>query len=120
LLLACQFDGTDPAELVAALKAHAPATLDAIWRHCRGFPGASADAARLAAYFQRCQLPTTLFLADQPRESTTGILTALLWRRRLTEFAARHQGGDRRGLQAAFADFWTELTREPPPTPGSI
>jgi hypothetical protein len=119
LLFTCDFDGNDPAQLVAAMLRSGRSIVAPIWSRCIGFPIPASEEA-VIAYFKRCQITTNLFLADQPEASVTQILTALTWRRRFTDFVEQHQGADPLRLQQAFQGLWQDLAGLPPPKPGSL
>jgi hypothetical protein len=119
LLIACDFDGDDPEQLVTALASAVPAMVTDIWSHCLGFPGVTSGAA-LIAYFKRCQLMNNLLLADQPDMSVGQILTALLCKRRFSEFLRQHQANDPARLQQEFQTMWQALIAQPAVEPGSI
>src|SRR5262245_60029259 len=66
LLFVCDFDGSDVEDLVTAIVTKIPETFLAVWRHCVAAPTVGVDPATKAdviAYFRRCQLQTSLFLA---------------------------------------------------------
>jgi hypothetical protein len=84
LLFLCEFDGTSADTLVQQLLQNIPGDVAAIWQHCRAFPG-TQSVDRLADYFARCQLKTTLFLADRPIDSVEDILRALVYKQQFSE-----------------------------------
>jgi hypothetical protein len=90
LLFLCDFDGEEVAGLVRELLAAIPTHVAAIWTHCRAFPGIES-VDRLSAYFERCQLETNLFLADQPEASVDQILRSLYCRRKFAQLLLWHQ-----------------------------
>ncbi len=115
LLFLCDFDGRSVDALIQAMVRNIPTQLAAIWEHCILFPGiGSCD--RLAAYFERCQLTTNLFLADQPEASVDDILLALTYRRRLGEFIKDVQRRPRSpaALQRGFRRMWLKLQKATP------
>jgi hypothetical protein len=115
LLFLCDFDGRSIDALIQAMVRNIPTELAAIWENCVLFPGiGSCD--RLAAYFERCQLTTNLFLADQPEASVDDILLALTYRRRLGEFIRAVQRRPRGPtvLQRGFKRMWRRLQKDTP------
>jgi hypothetical protein len=90
LLFMCDFDGEEIAGLVRELLATIPTQVAAILTHCKAFPGIqSVDG--LSAYFERCQLKTDLFLADQPKASVEQILRSLYCRRKFAQLLLWYQ-----------------------------
>jgi hypothetical protein len=125
LLFACQFDGAALSDLTTAIVAKIPDVLCNIWRHCFGLcfetpAGDQQSVEAVTAYFERCQLPTDLFLADQPEASVAEILKALWVKQKFSEFIARNQGEDAHTLQRAFAALWNEIKSAEAPQPGTI
>src|SRR5580704_13871504 len=55
--------------LVAAIPEH----LDAIWKHCTGYPGI-ADVMKFLAYMKACQIDTSFFFAAVNDKSVTETL----------------------------------------------
>jgi hypothetical protein len=85
LLFLCDFDGESPDALVTGLLAAIPGEVEEIWKHCVAFPGVG-HRDPLAAYFERCQIETNLFLADRPQDTVDDILKSLMYKREFTEF----------------------------------
>jgi hypothetical protein len=108
LLVMCDFDGSSVAALVEDIVANARDVAEAIWGHCRGCPSIG-DTAQLEGYFEKCQLPTNLFLADQPKASVSAILSALELQRRFISFVQDHQDMPAENLQSAFEEFMAEI-----------
>src|SRR5262245_40892822 len=97
LLFVCDFDGSDVDQLVTAIVTTIPETFRTIWGHCVAAPAtgsAPPATSDVIAYFRRCQMQTTLLLADQPDASVTQILRSLALTRMFAEFAQQHQGQD--------------------------
>jgi hypothetical protein len=86
--------------LVAAIPEH----LDAIWKHCTGYPGI-ADVMKFLAYMKACQIDTTFFFAAVNDKSVTETLVALQTQRVVAEFIASHQGVDPAQTQREFLEF---------------
>jgi len=120
LVFACDFDGESVDVLIRIMVAAIPAELAAIWGKCRGYPGLNGND-QLSQYFERCQLDTNLFLADQPFASVDFILKGLMCRRRLGEFVKLAQRRPRKPavLKRGFRLLWRKLERDNP-LPGSL
>ncbi len=93
-------------------------TIEAIFRHCRSFPGVG-EASAFRAYIRQCQLETTYFFAAYPDSTVADVLAAVQAHQGFTEFLARHHGQRGQALKDAFAEFMGELAQSPPPAPGS-
>ena len=115
LLFLCDFDGRSIDALIQAMVRNIPTELAAIWQNCVLFPGIGSSD-QLAAYFERCQLTTNLFLADQPEASVDDILLALTYRRRLGEFIRDVQRRPRGPtvLQRGFKRMWRRRQKDTP------
>lgn len=107
LLFMCDFDGNSVVALVHDIIANTRDVAEAIWGRCRGCP-TIGDTTLLREYFEKCQLTTNLFLADQPKFSVSAILSALDLQRRFTDFVQVHQGMPAATLQSAFERFMCE------------
>jgi hypothetical protein len=120
LVFMCDFDGNSVDGLVRELIRGMPDETTDIWKHCVSFPGIH-ERDLLAEYFERCQIPTTLFFADQPVATVDEILKGLLCRRALGEFVkhAQHRRREPDVLQRGFLRMWRRLQRERP-VPGSL
>jgi hypothetical protein len=120
LLFLCAFDGSSSDSLVQELVQYIPTEVDTIWQHCRAFPG-TQSVDRLADYFQRCSLKTTLFLADRPTESVQDILRALVYKREFSELLLCFQ---QRALSPSELKARIQALRNidtaPAPDPGSL
>lgn len=119
LLFMCDFDGESLDPLVSAMVTHAGEVVDGIWKHCVAYPGKD-KRDRLTAYFQQCQLTTTLFFADRPDNEVSQILRALVARRTFAQFVVDNQCQPRAGLETRFMAMWNGLCSGPTPTPGSM
>ncbi|WP_454619819.1 hypothetical protein [Bradyrhizobium cenepequi] len=120
LVFMCEFDGESVDPLVQALVSNVPNEVAGIWGHCLSYPGIRR-CDQLAEYFERCQLKTTLFLADQPEASVNEILMALLCRRRLGQFVKSVQRKQRSPavIQRGFRQMWRSLQNQRP-LPGDL
>jgi hypothetical protein len=119
LLFMCDFDGTTVDALVREMNARIGEVMDAIWSHCRAYPGRESQD-RLAAYFEQCQLKTNLFLADRPDDEVRVILRALMYKREFIEFLRNYQLGRFSNPQLEFQRMWQALANRPTPVPGSM
>ena len=101
---------------IAGMAASIPETLDAIWSHCTGYPGAG-DPEKLIRYMQACQVETTFFFAAVNNKTRDETLRALTTQRAvadlLTTYACNSPSKD------AFARFLSALDAAPPPAPGA-
>ncbi len=118
LIFECNLDG-DLDRYLTGLAATVPEQLDAIWKHCVGYPGA-ANPRAFVAYMKACQLPTTFYFAAVNDKTVTQTLRALQTQTAVADFIARHQGVDPGTLQREFIQFVAHLKSQPPPRPGSI
>lgn len=100
LLFTSTFDGADD-EHLAAICAKLPQEADAVWSHCRGYPG-TEDPARFADYMRRHRIRTNLFASAYADADLAEILEALRLRRRLIRFAVSVEGLDPEALRSAF------------------
>lgn len=121
LLFTCDFDGSSVDALVNAMVSRIPDQVKAIWDHCVGFPG-TQSCDQLAAYFERCQLETNLFLTDQPQASVKDILMGLMHQRRFGEFIRQVQRKPRSpaALKRGFELMWRRLQNATPPLSGDF
>ncbi len=119
LLFMCDFDGTGLDPLVGAMGSQMGEVVDNIWQHCVAYPGRSKRDI-LTAYFERCQLTTTLFFCDQPKVEVSKILRALMAKRAFAQFVEDNQRQPRAGLKQRFEAMWQDLCDRPTPKPGSM
>ena len=96
-----------------------PEHLDAIWKHCVGYPGAANRQAFLE-YMKACQLDTTFFFAAVNDKTVPETLRALQTQTAVADFIATHQGMDAEKLQREFIQFAAQLKAAPLPRPGSM
>jgi hypothetical protein len=116
LVFVADVDGAVDA-YAASLATHAPDLVDAVFRHCRGYPGV-ADAARFAAYVGRCSLPSIRFFADVGDRTVDERLAALRTQARVTAFVAENQGRSAAAIQRAFLRHFGGETRRDEERPG--
>jgi hypothetical protein len=96
-----------------------PDHLDAIWKHCVGYPGASNPKA-FVAYMKACQLETTFYFAAVNDKSVPDTQRALVTQTAVADFITAHQGLDPATLQRDFLLFAEQLKSQPLPRPGSM
>jgi len=96
-----------------------PHHLDAIWKHCVGYPGV-ANKQAFVNYMKACQLDTTFFFAAVNDKSVRETLRALQTQTAVADFIATHQGVDAATLQREFIRFAADLKACPLPKPGSM
>jgi hypothetical protein len=119
LLFMCDFDGTGLDPLIGAMASQMGDVMDEVWEHCLAYPG-RAKRDLLIAYFERCQLTTTLFFADQPTTEVSKILRGLMAKREFAKFVEDNQRQPRAGLKQRFETMWQQLCDRPTPKPGSM
>jgi len=121
LLFLCEFDGDSPEALVRQLIDRLPGEATAIWEHCRSFPG-TQSADELSSYFEKCQLETTLFLADRPDDTVDAILRALRCKREFADLVLWFQctTPTPAALKNRVRDLIATLDTALPPHPGSL
>jgi hypothetical protein len=118
LVLEANIDG-DLDTYLDGLAAGAPHHVDAIWKHCVGYPGA-ANRQAFISYMKACQLTTTFYFAAVNDKTVTQTLRALQTQSAVGEFIAAHQGADPATLQREFIEFAALLKSQPAPQPGSM
>ncbi len=118
LMLEADFDG-DRDRWIDGLMTAIPETINAVYRHCVGFPGV-ASLADVRRYLVKCQLDTTLDFAPYGTESLETVLRALDAQRKFVGFVQAAQRRSDLELRLAFTDFAKRLREAPTPKPGSI
>ena len=104
---------------LTGLATNIPEHLDAIWKHCVGYPGA-ANCEAFVDYMKACQLDTTFYFAAVNDKSVPESLRALQTQSAVANFIATHQGADPVTPQRDFIEFAAHLESQPPPPPGSM
>ena len=104
---------------LSGLASAIPDHLDAVWKHCVGYPGAANQQAFID-YMKACQLETTFFFAAVNDKTVTETLCALRTQTAVADFIAAHQGVDPATLQREFIEFVAHLRSQPLPRPGSM
>lgn len=116
LVFESNFDG-DLDTYLRRMAQDIPSELDAVWRHCVGYPGVR-DVAAFTAYMKKCQLKTTFYFADVNDKTVQQTLHALRVQASVAEFIAAHQGQPAAEIQAAFQQLMEKIRKEPPPIAG--
>ena len=102
LLFTSNFDGPlDP--YLERLRTGLAEDADAIWRHCRGYPG-HQDRAGFARWLRAHSLEAALFFAAYGDRTVEQVHADLAERSRLIEFALTSQGLDPAALQRRFLE----------------
>ncbi|MEO6923745.1 MAG: hypothetical protein ABI142_07970, partial [Bryocella sp.] len=105
-------------EYAAGLARSVPGEVEAIWRHCAGYPGV-ADVSAFVKYAKACQVPTTFYFAAVNDKSLPETLKALQTKRAVAEFVAEHQDLPAQDLQREFVAFMERLKVAATPVAGS-
>jgi hypothetical protein len=102
LLFTSNFDGPlDP--YLEALRIALGEDADAVWSHCRGYPG-HGDRAPFAAWLRAHALEAALFFAAYGDQTLEQVRSNLDKRGRLMEFALGAQGLEAADLKARFEE----------------
>src|ERR1051325_3197658 len=75
LVFETNFDG-DLDTYLERMARETPEFVDAVWKHCVGYPGV-ADVPAFVAYMKKCQIPTTFFFADVNNRTVQQTMKAL-------------------------------------------
>jgi hypothetical protein len=118
LIFETNFDG-DLDTYLDRLADKIPETVNAIWRHCVGYPGAE-DRTAFKRYMKACQIETTFYFADVNNKTVQQTLRALQTQSAVAAFIERNQGRSAAHVQAAFAQFVESLRNEPQPLPAVV
>jgi hypothetical protein len=116
LVFEANFDG-DLDTYLTRMALEEPELVEAVWKHCVGYPGV-ADTAAFVAYMKKCQIPTTFFFADVNDRTVQQTLKALQTQSALARFIEKHQGEPPAELQRAFCALLQALKHAPPPLAG--
>ena len=111
LIFESNFDG-DLDTYLRRMAAETGEFVEAVWKHCVGFPGV-ADVEAFLSYMKRCQLQTTFFFADVNDQTVASTLSALKAQAALGRFMEKHQGLPAAELQKAFGEFYRKLRLSP-------
>jgi hypothetical protein len=115
LVFETNFDG-DLDTYLQRMARDAPEEVDAVWRHCVGYPGVH-DPAVFAAYMKKCQVNTTFYFADVNNKTVQQTLRALQVQAGLADFIAANQGRLAAEIQAAFRAFLENIRTASEPQP---
>jgi hypothetical protein len=98
-----------------------PNDLDAIWKHCVGYPedGVSNLPAFLS-YMKRCEIETTFYFAPVNDKTRTQTLVALRNKAHIAHFIAAHQGKPASEIQRDILALHVHLNALPDPQPAAI
>jgi hypothetical protein len=110
------FETTFDGDLDTYLQRMATETTEfvqAVWKHCVGFPG-TGDVDAFVAYMKKCQIETTFFFADVNDRTVDATLDALKTQSALAHFMEKHQGMPAAEVQQAFGEFLKRLRHTPP------
>jgi hypothetical protein len=111
----------DRDEYLKGLAKAVPDALNAIWKHCVGYPEKGAnDLTAFLSYMHRCQVETTFFFApvnDKTRDQT---LRALRDKAYVARFIAAHQGAPAAEIQRKILALQAHLKTLPDPKPAAV
>lgn len=116
LVFETNFDG-DLDTYLESMAKKTPEFVDAVWKHCVGYPGLS-DIAAFVAYMKKCQVTTTFFFADVNNRTLEQSLRALQTQSALTRFIEKCQGKPPAQVQREFGALLDAIKHAPPPVPG--
>jgi hypothetical protein len=116
LVFETNFDG-DLETYLTRMATETADFVDAVWRHCVGYPGVS-DPAAFVDYMKKCQLTTTFFFADVNNRTVEHTRRALQTQSALTAFLEKYQGRPPAEMQRAFGALLDSLKRAPLPPAG--
>jgi hypothetical protein len=116
LIFETNFDG-DLDTYLRSMASEVGEFVDAVWKHCVGYPG-TGNFDAFVAYMKKCQLQTTFFFADVNDRTVKDTLRALQTQSALTHFVERNQGKPPAEIQRLFGIFLERLKSAPAPLPG--
>ncbi len=116
LVFETNFDG-DLDTYLTRMARETPEFVDAVWKHCVGYPGLS-DTAAFVAYMKKCQITTTFFFADVNDRTVQQSLKALQTQSALARFIEKHQGKPPAEMQREFGALIHSMTHALLPLPG--
>jgi hypothetical protein len=116
LIFETNFDG-DLDTYLRRMAQETPEFVDAVWKHCVGYPGVS-DTAAFVAYMKKCQIATTFFFADVNNRTVQQSLKALQTQSALTHFIEKHQGKPPTEIQREFGALLDSMKDAPLPLRG--
>jgi hypothetical protein len=113
-------DGDRDSYLTGLAKA-IPEELDAIWKHCVGYPEkGAADLTAFLAYMKRCEIETTFFFAPVNDKTRGQTLVALRNKAAIAHFIASHQGKPAAEIQKNILKLAAHLKALPDPKPAAV
>ncbi|PHZ83843.1 hypothetical protein [Paremcibacter congregatus] len=113
------FDG-DLCDYLDSMFDHIPQEIEAIWRHCTGFPGIESGREKWKQYIYKCQIKTTFFFAAINDMTVENMLRGLMLKQEFSAFVAEHQGKDAAEIQKEFLAFMETYKAAPTPARGSV
>jgi hypothetical protein len=116
LVFETNFDGDLDGYLMRMAK-ETPEFVDAVWKHCVGYPGVS-DPAAFVAYMKKCQIETTFFFADVNNRTVEQTRKALHTQSALAHFIEKHQGRPPAEMQHQFGVLLDAMAHAPLPPAG--
>lgn len=116
LVFETNFDGDLDTYLTRMAK-EIPEFVDAVWKHCVGFPGVS-DIPAFIGYMKKCQITTTFFFADVNDRTVQHTLKSLHTQAAITHFIEKHQGAPPAEIQRKFGALIQAMKHAPLPLPG--
>jgi len=120
LVLESNCDG-DRDSYLTGLARTVPDELDAIWKHCVGYPDDGArNVPAFLQYMLRCEIETTFFFAPVNDKTRTQTLVALRNKAYIARFIAAHQGKPPAEVQKGIVALLARLKALPDPQPAAI
>lgn len=116
LIFETNFDG-DLDTYLRRMAEETPEFVEAVWKHCVGFPGVS-DTAAFVAYMKKCQIATTFFFADVNNRTVQQTLKALQTQSALARFIEKNQGKPPAEIQREFGALLDFMSHSPLPLSG--
>ena len=116
LIFETNFDG-DLDNYLTRMAREISADVDAVWKHCWGYPG-TKNLAAFIAYMKKCQITTTFYFADVNSRTVRETLTALQTQAAVARFIEKNQGRPAADLQKSFTEFVAKLHKAPAPVAG--
>jgi hypothetical protein len=116
LIFETNFDG-DLDTYLTRMARETPEFVEAVWKHCVGFPGVS-DVGAFVAYMKKCQITTTFFFADVNDRTVQQSLKALQTQSALAHFIEKNQGKPPAEMQREFGALLHSITHARLPLPG--
>src|SRR5438105_4630153 len=112
LVFETNFDGELDTYLTRMAR-ETPEFVDAVWKHCVGYPGVS-DIAAFIVYMKKCQVTTTFFFADVNDRTVQQSLKALQTQSAIAHFIEKHQGKPPAQIQRQVGTLLHAMKHAPP------